>query len=124
MPSSDDPIDPSTNVLYIGQTFRLWQSRVFAKWLSQLKDRHASGRIHNRLRRIADGHWGDVKAVGGGVGEIRFDYGPGYRVYFCRSGGVVVLLLCAGAKSSQRRDVLRAKQIMSEINDGHDPDTL
>ena len=62
-----------------------------------------------RLDRLALGNPGDVKAVGGGVSEMRIDHGPGYRVYFTRRGKVVVLLLCGGDKKSQARDIAAAK---------------
>ena len=57
---------------------------------------------------------GDTKPVGDGVSEMRIDYGPGYRVYFTRSGSVVVILLCGGHKGSQGRDIEEAKRIARE----------
>ncbi len=60
---------------------------------------------------------GDVKPVGAGVSELRIDHGPGYRVYFVRRGGVVVVLLCGGDKGSQSRDIARAKALALELED-------
>lgn len=84
-------------------------------WLENLRDLSAYDRIAARLARIVLGNFGDVKQVGNGIGELRFDFGPGYRVYFQRRGSVVVLLLCGGDKSSQAKDIKRAMQIAAEI---------
>ena len=61
-----------------------------------------------------NGHFGDVRAVGDGVFEMRIQSGPGYRVYYIRDGAEVVVLLCGGDKGSQIRDIERAKQIARE----------
>ena len=84
----------------------------FAKWLKRLKDPDAKSRINLRIRRIAlTGNLGDYKPVGDGVCELRVDYGPGYRMYFAQRGKEIVLLLIGGDKSSQQRDIKRAKEI-------------
>lgn len=90
------------------------QTAVFAKWLSGLRDRMAKAKIALRIDRLALGNPGDVKAVGGGVSEMRIDYGPGYRVYFARRGNVMVLLLCGGDKKSQARDIAAAKTMVEK----------
>jgi putative addiction module killer protein len=69
------------------------QTEVFAAWLEGLRDLQAVARIDVRLRRLSIGNPGDVRPVGGGVSELRIDYGPGYHVYFVRRGEAVVLLL-------------------------------
>ena len=81
----------------------------FVEWLRDLEDRRARARIEARLSRVAIGNFGDVEPVGEGVMELRIDWGPGYRVYFARVGQVIVLLLCGGDKSTQQRDIDRAK---------------
>ena len=63
---------------------------------------------------MENGNFGDVKPVGEGVSELRIAYGPGYRVYFKRSGETVVLLLVGGDKSSQARDIAKAKRLAKE----------
>lgn len=68
-----------------------------------------------RLDRLAYGLAGDAAPVGGGVSELRIHYGPGYRVYFCRRGEVVVILLCGGDKASQARDIAAAKILAAEL---------
>jgi putative addiction module killer protein len=56
------------------------QTDVFVAWFAGLKDREARARVTVRIRRLSLGNPGDVKPVGGGVSEMRIDYGPGYRV--------------------------------------------
>ena len=70
-----------------------------------------------RLTRIEQGNFGDCKSVGEGVLELRIDFGPGYRVYFVRSGPAVYLLLTGGEKSSQTRDIEQAKAMARELKD-------
>ncbi|MDE1931312.1 MAG: type II toxin-antitoxin system RelE/ParE family toxin [Alphaproteobacteria bacterium] len=91
------------------------QTEVFAEWFAGLRDRAARARIAVRIRRLSLGNPGDVKPVGGGVSEMRVDYGPGYRVYFARRGGTVVVLLCGGDKRRQDRDITRALELAREI---------
>jgi putative addiction module killer protein len=87
----------------------------FSKWLAGLRDMEARARIAVKIERIVQGNLGDARPVGDGVGELRFDFGPGYRVYFVRRGDVLVILLCGGDKDSQQRDIKRAKELAQEI---------
>ncbi|MYI83614.1 MAG: type II toxin-antitoxin system RelE/ParE family toxin [Chloroflexi bacterium] len=87
------------------------QTEVYARWFRRLRDREARARIDIRLRRLSLGNPGDVGPVGGGVSELRIDYGPGYRVYFARSGATVIVLLAGGDKGSQQRDIRRAREL-------------
>ncbi|MTJ06093.1 MAG: type II toxin-antitoxin system RelE/ParE family toxin [Sediminimonas qiaohouensis] len=89
----------------------LIRSSVFDKWLSSLRDRRAIARITARLDRLASGNSGDAEPVGNGISELRINYGSGYRVYYLRRGQYVVVLLCGGNKSSQRRDIEQAKRL-------------
>jgi putative addiction module killer protein len=88
------------------------QTEVFADWLRRLRDE--SARIRIRIRRLSPGNFGDVKPVGGGVSELRIDYGPGYRVYLRRRGSFLVLLLAGGTKKTQEADIAKAKQLAKE----------
>ena len=93
----------------------LRQTEIFSRWFSSLKDRSGQVRILSRLDRIAMGNFGDVKAVGEGVSEIRIDTGPGYRLYFVHQENTVILLLCGGDKSTQDRDISRAKELAKTL---------
>lgn len=72
-------------------------------------------RIRKRLLRIENGNLGDYKSVGDGVFELRFFFSSGYRVYFGFDGETIVLLLCGGDKSSQAKDIKKAKDIWKEV---------
>lgn len=91
------------------------QTDVFTDWFAGLRDREARARITVRIRRLSLGNPGDVKPVGGGVSEMRIDYGPGYRVYFVQRGDTVVVLLCGGDKRNQDRDIARALELVQEV---------
>lgn len=87
----------------------------FIVWLNGLRDARAVAKIAIRIKRLADGNFGDVAPVGDGVSELRIHYGPGYRVYFVRRGEVVVILLCGGDKSTQARDIAMARDMAREV---------
>lgn len=89
------------------------QTEAFIAWLDALRDVRTQVRIAARLRQVEAGNLGDWKPVVGAVSEFRVNYGPGYRLYFARRGSVVVVLLCGGDKSSQKRDIRRAIEIES-----------
>ena len=91
------------------------KTKVFAKWLDNLKDPKAKARILIRLRRLGSGNAGDVKPVGEGLSEMRISYGPGYRVYFKGIGSKLVILLAGGKKGSQQRDIKRAISLSREL---------
>ena len=77
------------------------RTAAFDKWLAKLKD----------LR----GKFGDCASVGSGVSEMRIHFGPGYRVYFCRTDDVVFVLLCGDTKRRQRRDIIEAQAIARRL---------
>ena len=91
------------------------QTATFASWLEELRDANALARILTRIRRLELGNPGDVRPIGEGLSELRIPYGPGYRLYFIRQGQEIVILLCGGDKSSQSRDIAKAKQMAKEL---------
>ena len=90
-------------------------TEVFEKWLNGLRDQRAKAFILSRIERIEDGNFGDYRSVGNGVSELRINAGQGYRVYYTVRRSTVVILLCGGDKSSQRRDVRLAQRMAGEI---------
>ncbi len=89
----------------------------FAEWLDSLRDRRVRLRIKLRLDRVEEGNLGDYRSVGEGVFELRIDYGPGYRVYFGQIGLSIVLLLCGGDKSTQEKDISKAKEYWADYEE-------
>ena len=91
------------------------QTKIFAKWFENLKDRKARSRIQARIYRLEQGNYGDVAPVGDGISELRIFYGPGYRVYFIQKGSIIVILLSGGDKSSQQADIASAKVLAEQL---------
>jgi putative addiction module killer protein len=85
----------------------------FAKWMLSLRDDRAKAKIALRIDRLLLGNPGDVEPVGGGVTEMKIDYGPGYRVYYGSRGKTFVVLLCGGTKKGQTGDIKQAKTIFA-----------
>ena len=83
---------------------------IFTDWWRKLRDRQAREKIHIQIDRLALGNTGDYKSLGNGLYELRIHYGPGYRVYYGKTGKHIILILCGGNKASQRQDVNLAKQ--------------
>lgn len=93
--------------------------RPFIEWLESIRNVNTQARIQARLERLEDGNFGDCQPVGDGVFELRLHFGSGYRVYFGQVGNTIVLLLCGGDKSSQTRDIQRAKIYWQEYKETH-----
>ena len=91
------------------------KTEVFAKWIDTLNDIRARARILVRIERLAAGNPGDVKPVGGGVSELRIDYGSGYRVYYKKQGRQVVILLAGGDKRTQAKDIKSALRLAQNL---------
>ncbi len=82
----------------------------FREWLHSLKDMEAKARIRTRIDRLQLGNFGDCSFVGSGVSELRLHLGPGYRVYFGQDGKNIVVLICGGDKSTQKKDIRKAQE--------------
>lgn len=90
------------------------QTISFSQWHKGLRDAVAAKKIAKRIARVEAGLLGDVKYFSG-IGELRVDHGPGYRIYFAQRGAVLVILLCGGDKSSQKRDIAAAIAMAKEL---------
>lgn len=88
--------------------------RPFERWLDSLRDKQAQTRVARRIRQVQNGTLGDWKPAGEGVLELRVDVGAGYRIYCGRHGETLVILLCGGDKSSQDKDIKRAKDFWAD----------
>ena len=86
---------------------------AFSDWFERLENPVAL-KVRTALARMETGNFGDAKSVGGGVFERRIDWGPGYRIYYGRDGGEVVVLLCGGTKKRQNADITRAKEFWAD----------
>lgn len=95
--------------------YQIQQTEAFAKWLVGLRDARGKARIVARLDSARLGNLGDTRSVGAGVSEMRVDVGAGYRVYFTRRQHVVIILLCGGDKSTQSKDIARAKALADAL---------
>lgn len=88
---------------------------TFSKWETALRDTHGKQRVLSRIRHMSLGNFGDAKSVGDGVMESRIHCGPGYRLYYTIRGGTIVILLVGGDKSTQRLDIIKAKELARSI---------
>lgn len=95
--------------------FEILSTDEFDRWLSDLADERAKTKIASRVARLRLGNAGDVTPVGEGVSEMRVHHGPGYRIYYKQTGKTIILILCGGDKSSQSRDIKRAKEIAAGL---------
>lgn len=85
---------------------------IFDEWLKKLKDKKSKSRILARLYRIeTTNNLGDYKSISDNIFELRIDCGAGYRIYFIFNENKIILLLCGGNKSSQQKDIEKAKFI-------------
>lgn len=88
----------------------------FEDWVRSILEIHTRSRIFTRLDRLKMGNFGDCKSVGDGVFELRIHCGPGYRIYFSRIGSRIILLLCAGDKGTQEKDIQKAKEYLEDYH--------
>lgn len=88
----------------------------FDKWFRKLNDLRAKAKILVRLQKLEnDELFGDCKPVGNGIRELKINYAKGYRIYFKETDGKIVILLIGGDKSTQQRDIEKAKEIWDKL---------
>ena len=95
--------------------YKVLQTETYKKWFKKLRDNIAKQNIILRIERMKNGNFGDSKAVGDGVFELKIDIGKGYRVYFTNNGKEIVILLVGGDKSTQDEDIKAAKKMAKEL---------
>jgi putative addiction module killer protein len=88
--------------------------RPFAEWFLSFKDRRIKDRITKRIDRVKLGNYGDYKKISEFIFELRLNFGKGYRIYFAEDEGNIVLLLCGGDKTSQKKDIKKSLEYWSE----------
>lgn len=95
--------------------YQLEDTAEYRKWFKKLKDATAKIKILARLARVENGNFGDHKQINQNLFELRFFFGPGYRIYYTVKGMQIVLLLVGGDKSSQAKDIEKAKSLIEEL---------
>ncbi len=95
--------------------YQVYKTEIFAEWFKTLNDETAKNKIRVRIDRLEMGNLGDHHTVGDGVSELRITYGPGYRIYYVLRGREIIILLCGGDKSSQNKDIKKAKKMAKEV---------
>jgi putative addiction module killer protein len=97
--------------------FFIEKTSEFDKWLKKLKDFKAKSKIILRIQKLeTDEHFGDCKPVGDGIREMRINFSKGYRIYFKERDGKIIILLIGGDKSTQQKDIEKAKEIWENLN--------
>jgi putative addiction module killer protein len=95
---------------------RIEKTAEFDKWIRKLKDIRAKAKILFRIQKLEiDEHFGDCKPVGDGISEMRINYAKGYRIYFKEKEDRLIILLIGGEKSSQQKDIKKAKDIWNKL---------
>ena len=89
---------------------------VFDQWFSKVKDKSTKYRLEARLSRLTKGNFGDATSVASSLFELRFFFGPSFRIYYTLMDSKIVLLLCGGDKSTQSTDIEQAKVLLKELN--------
>lgn len=87
---------------------RVEMTEIYRDWISGLKDTAGRARVQVRIDRLAHGNPGQQRVLTDGVCELKIDVGPGYRVYYTERGGILIVLLAGGDKSSQQKDIRAA----------------
>ena len=87
----------------------------FSNWLDSIKDSKTQKAVVKRIRTISLGTFGDVRSLDNGLFEAKIHYGPGYRLYFVNYGQRIIIMLCGGEKSSQSRDIKKARDMAKDL---------
>ena len=94
---------------------RVLMTEVYRDWINSLKDRWGRARVQVRVDRLVHGNPGQHRTLTDGVCELKIDFGPGYRVYYAERGGVIIVLLAGGDKSTQQQDIKTAISLANNL---------
>ena len=94
---------------------RVQMTEVYRDWINSLKDHSGRARVQVRVDRLAHGNPGQHRTLTDGVSELKIDFGPGYRVYYAERGGVIIVLLAGGDKSTQQQDIKAAISLANNL---------
>ena len=94
------------------------KTEVFDTWLSTLKDEKGKAKITDRIMRLKRGNKGDHRIIDKDIYELRIHFGPGYRIYCTDKNNEIILLLIAGDKSTQSKDIKKAQQMIKLLEQG------
>ncbi len=97
--------------------YEIKSTKIFSQWLLKLKDMKGRIAVARRIERMEHGNFGDIKSVGTSISELRITMGPGYRVYFTKREERIIILLVGGDKSTQSKDIEKAKKLLKEYDD-------
>lgn len=97
--------------------YELQSTQTFITWMNSLKDPITVSKVLTRLDRVSNGNFGDFKPLSGHLFELKFVFGAGIRIYYTIKGNEIVLLLAGGNKSSQSRDIEKARTIFNNLED-------
>jgi len=95
--------------------YKIVKTEIYSKWFKSIKDNETKFKIDKRIDRIRVGNFGDSKILGDNVWELRLNFGSGYRIYYTKRENIIIILLCGGDKSTQSKDIERAKKLASEV---------
>ena len=96
--------------------FFIEKTTEFDEWFRKLNDLTAKAKILFRIQKLEkEEHFGDCEPVGDGIKELKINYAKGYRVYFKEKNGKMIILLIGGDKSTQQKDIEKAKKIWNKI---------
>jgi len=96
--------------------YEIKSTKIFSQWILKLKDMKGRIAAARRVERMEHGNFGDVKSVGTSISELRIQTGPGYRIYFTKRKERIIILLVGGDKSTQSKDIEKAKKLLKEID--------
>jgi putative addiction module killer protein len=97
--------------------YELRKTEIFDRWMAKLKDRSAKIKILARMDRIENGNFGDHKQIDKNLFELRFFFGPGYRIYYTIKGSTVVILLTGGNKTTQVKNIKKATALLNDLEE-------